>query len=125
MPIDGRFPMYPGRAVGFLYGRGPSTVVLWADDYTVEESPLASSTPEDLEAFERSLDDIRQRVRPPNMAVTHDAILSAGWEDRGTLTYEVQSGLLLVDATALAEMSDELWREREEILADAGRGSVG
>ena len=59
------------------------------------------------------------------MAVTHDAILSAGWEDRATLKYEVQSGLLLVDATALAEISDELWREREEILADAGRESVG
>ena len=57
MPIDGRFPMYPGRAVGFLDGCGPSTVVLWADDYTVEESPLASSTTEDLEAFEQSLED--------------------------------------------------------------------
>ncbi len=120
MPIDDRFPMYPGRAMGFLFGRGPSTVVLWADDYTVEESPLASSTPEDVEAFVQLLDDIRQRVRPPNMAVTHDAILSAGWEDRGTLKYEVRSGLLLVDAAALAEMADEMWHEREGMLADAG-----
>ena len=119
MPIDGRFPMYPGRAWGFLYGRGPSTVVLWADDYTVEESPVGSSTPEDLKAFEQLLDDVRVRVRPANMAVTHDAILSAGWEDRGELKYEVQSGLLLVDAAALAEMADELWREREGILAEA------
>lgn len=119
MPIDGRFPIYPGRAWGFLYGRGPSTVVLWADDRTVEESPVDSSTPEDLDAFEQLLGDIRLRVRPRNMAVAHDAILSAGWEVRGTLKYEVQSGLLLVDAGALAEMAGELWREREEILADA------
>ena len=80
MPLDGRFPMHPGRALGFLYGRDPSTVVLWADDYTVEESTAGSSTPEDLEAFEQLLGDIRLRIRPPNMAATHDAILSAGWE---------------------------------------------
>jgi hypothetical protein len=53
------------------------------------------------------------------MAVTHDAIVSAGWEDRGMRKYVLQSGLLLVDAAALAEMADELWREREEILAEA------
>ena len=120
MPIDDRFPMYPGRALGFLFGRGPSTVLLWADDYTVEESPMGSSTPEDLKAFEQLLDEIRLHVRPPNMAVAHDAILSAGWEERGTLKYEIQSCLLLVNAAALAEMADELWREREGILAEAG-----
>lgn len=109
--------MFPGRAWGFLYGRGSSSVVLWADDYTVEESPVGSSTPEDLAAFEQLLDVISQDVQPANMAIAHDAILSAGWEDRGALKYEVQSGLLLVDATALAEMADELWHEREEILA--------
>jgi hypothetical protein len=112
--------MHPGRALGLLYGRGPSTVVLWADDYTVEDSPMGSSTPEDLKAFEQLLDDIRLQVQPPNMAVAHDTILSAGWEERGTLKYEIQSGLLLVNAAALAETADELWREREGILAKAG-----
>lgn len=34
--------------------------------------------------------------------------------------YQVRSGLLLVDAAALAEMADELWHEREGILAEAG-----
>ena len=81
---------------------------------------MGSSTPEDLTAFEQLLDDIRLNVRPPNMAVAHDAILSAGWEERGSLKYEVQSGLLLIEAAALAEMADELWREREGILAEAG-----
>jgi len=112
--------MYPGRAWGLLYGRGPSTVVLWVDDYTVEESPTGSATPDDLEGFNQLLEDIRLKVRPPNLAVANDAILSAGWEDRGTLKYKVQSGLLLADAAALAEMADELWHEREGILADAG-----
>ena len=120
MPLADRFPMYPGRAAGLLFGRGVSTVVLWADDYTVEEPPLASATPEDLEAFEQLLDDLRQHPRLPNLAAVHDAILSAGWEDRGMLKYKVLSGLLLVDAAALAEMADEMWREREEMLADAG-----
>lgn len=91
--------------------------MLWADDHTVEESPEGSSTPEDLEAFEQLLDAIRKDIRPPNMAVAHDAILSAGWEDRGSLKYEVQSGLLLVDAAALADLAEELWQECEEILA--------
>ena len=116
MPIDGRFPMYPGRAWGFLYGRGPSTVVLWADDRAAEKAPDGSATPEDLEAFEQLLDDLRLRIRPRNMAVTHDAILSAGWEDRGMLKYEVRSGLLLADTAALAEMG---WRA----VARAGRDS--
>lgn len=120
MPLDGRFPMFPGRALGFLYGRGSSTVVLWADDYTFEEYPEGSATPEDLDAFDELLNDIRIRVRPSNMAGANDAILSAGWEDRGTLKYNVQSGILLADAAALAELADELQHEREEMLTRAG-----
>jgi hypothetical protein len=54
------------------------------------------------------------------MAVANDVILSAGWEDRGTLNYRVQSGILLADSAALAEMADELQHEREEMLAEAG-----
>lgn len=120
MPLDGRFPHFPGRALGFLYGRGSSTVVLWVDDYTVEEYPGGSATPEDLDAFNDLLDDLRARVRPSNMAVANDAILAAGWEDRGTLKYRVQSGILLADSAALAELADELQHEREEMLADSG-----
>ncbi len=118
MPLDGRFPTYRGHALGYLYGRGPSTVVLWADDRTVEESPKGSSAQDDLEAFEQLLESISQ-TRPPNMAVAHDAILSAGWAYRGTLEYKIQSGILLVDAAALADIAHELWCEREEILAQS------
>jgi hypothetical protein len=94
--------------------------VLWADDYTVEEYPEGSATPEDLDAFNDLLDDIRARVRPSNMAAANDAILAAGWEDQGTLKYKVQSGILLADSAALAELADELQHEREEMLAKAG-----
>jgi hypothetical protein len=118
MPLDDRFPHYPGRALGYLYGCGSSTVLLWADDHTVEQYAEGSAGPEDLAAFEQLLDGIRQ-ARPPNMAVAHDAILAAGWEYRGTLEYRLQSGLHLVDAAALAEISDELWSERETILAQS------
>lgn len=106
--------------MGPLYGRGPSTVVLWADDRTVEASPLAPATTEDLDDFRQLLDDIQRRVRPRNLAVLHDEILAAGWDDQGTLRYGVQSGVLLFNAAALAEFAEELWQEREVILQDAG-----
>lgn len=120
MPLDSRFPHYPGRALGFLYGRGSSTVVIWAGGATVEASPMASSAPEDLESFKRLIGRIRRDTKPANMAEAHDAILAAGWEYRGTLEYKVQSGLLLTDSSALAEIANEMWLERRAILAAAG-----
>lgn len=54
------------------------------------------------------------------MAVAHDAILSAGWENRGLLMYKVQSATLLVDAASLADMARAFWADREHILAAAG-----
>ncbi len=120
MPLNGRFPMYPGRAAGFLYGRGSSTLVVWTDDQTVEEPPDFSATQDDLDAFVRLLDDIRARIAPRSWADAHDAILEAGWEDRGMLQYDIRSGHLLVDTAALAEMAEKLWDERERILLESG-----
>lgn len=121
MPLGSRFPMYPEHALGFLYGRRDSVVVVWADDKSVEEAPGASASSEDLEAFARLLDAIRTRELPNTWAAVHNEILAGGWEDRGMLRYEVQSSVLLGDATSLRQISQELWRERERIL-DAGGG---
>lgn len=120
MPLDDRFPMYPGRVAGILYGRESSSVVLWMDDYSFDEASGGSATPDDIADFEQLLAAIETNVRPKNLAEVHDAILAAGWEDQGMLTYQVRSGLLLADAAALAAMSTEFWNTREALLSAAG-----
>lgn len=117
--LNGRFPHYPDHGMGYVYGRGKSELVVWADDHSIEPARGAEATETDLADFAALIDSLRrQGLR--NWAEVHSRILASGWEDRGTDHYDVQSGILLQDAVTLASVADEYWAERVALLQQAG-----
>lgn len=120
MVLDARFPHLPEHALGFVYGRGQSEIVVWADDKSIQARPEGEASEADLAEFTELLDSLRGRGLS-TWAAAHRRILAGGWEDRGMLRYNAQSALLLQDAVALGTMADEMWVERMGIL-DQSRG---
>lgn len=121
MVLNGRFPHFPAHGYGFIYGRGDTEIVVWADDKAIEVVEGSGASDADVNDFATLLDSLRESAQTfPTWAAVHDEILASGWEDRGVLRYDVQSGLLIQDALVLASMADELWSERGRLLAESG-----
>lgn len=119
MVLNGRFPHFGDHGLGYVYARNGSEVVVWADDKEVAAARGSDVSEADLADFKELLDSLRGHGFE-NWGQVHEQILAHGWEDRGTERYDVQSGLLLGDAFALATMADQLWAERRQILERAG-----
>lgn len=121
MVLDARFPHFPDHGYGYVYGRGDASIVVWADDKSIEAVRDSGATDADCDDFAALLDSLRDSPRTfPTWAAVHDEILTHGWEDRGSLRYDVQSGILIQDALVLASMANEFWAERGRLLAESG-----
>lgn len=121
MVLDGRFPHFSDHGYGYVYGRGDADIVIWADDKSIETVEGSGATEADIDDFAALLNSLRHSPQTfPTWADVHDEILTNGWEDRGVLRYDVQSGILLQDAIVLATMADEFWAERGRLLTESG-----
>lgn len=121
MVLNGRFPHFPDHGYGFIYGKGDADLVVWADDKSVDAVEGSGASDADVDDLATFLDSLRESPRSyPTWAAVHDEILANGWEDKGVLRYDVQSGLLLQDALVLASMADEFWAERGRLLEEFG-----
>jgi hypothetical protein len=119
MVLSERYPIFPKHGLGFIYGRDESEIVVWAEDKSFEAPPGKQASEADLADFAGLLDSLRG-LGLPNWQAVHQEILNRGWEDRGWLRYEIQSGQLFVDALVLAEIADGLWAERTKMFEVEG-----
>jgi hypothetical protein len=119
--LDDRFPHFPDHGLGYVYRRGDADVVVWADDKSIEAAVGGIATEADVNDFAALLDSLEHSpLALATWADVHRQVLTNGWESRGALRYNVQSGILLQDALMLAAMADEYWEERGRLLTAAG-----
>lgn len=112
--------MVPHHAMGYLYCKGASTVVIWADDKSHEAAPDSEATPKALEEF-GSLVALARELRLPNMLRLHELLLSAGWNEVGIYRFDFRSGSLYQDALTQARLAASAYAERM-VLLDAHGG---
>lgn len=112
--------MVPRHSLGYLYRKGESTVVIWADDKSYEVAPDSEATTTALEEFGTLL-ALAYQARLPNMLRVHELLLSAGWQDAGTYRFDFRSGNLYQNALTQARLAANAYAERTALL-DAHNG---
>lgn len=113
--------MLPRHSIGYLYSKGESAVVLWADDKSYEAAPDGEAEPMALEEFGTLL-ALAYEARLSNMLRVHELLLSAGWHDAGVYRFDFRSGNLYQNALTQARLAAEAYAARIALLeANGGR----